>query len=243
MKKHKKRMWHLKYEMMGANIMANLIGVLFVNVSMNRFEGSQLLEIWRNPVAHVIDLLFTPFAFCFVLLMTIFYEKPIRRYLNNMTAGQPAATELERKARLRLLNEPFVLIGLDLSMWGLAAIVYPLLFWAYDSGSEMIEQSLIGNISTGLITATVAFFLLEHVLQKRLAPVIFPEGGLSAVPRTLRIRIRMRLVALLVACNIIPLLNILFLFNSIERGRYAPQERLHSAHGRLQRFYLAVGSV
>jgi hypothetical protein len=56
---------------------------------------------------------------------------------------------------------------------------------------------------------TLAFFLLEHVLQKILAPDVFPQGGLYKIPKTMRIRIRMRLTALIVACSLIPLLSIL----------------------------------
>ncbi len=42
-----------------------------------------------------------------------------------------------------------------------------------------------------------------------MVPHFFPNGGLSTTPRTLRIRIRTRLIALLLASNIIPLLSIL----------------------------------
>jgi sigma-B regulation protein RsbU (phosphoserine phosphatase) len=74
---------------------------------------------------------------------------------------------------------------------------------------------LVLNISTGIITVTVAFFLLEHVLQKRLARHFFPDGGLYKIPRTLRIRIRTRLTALLFACNLIPLFSILQVIDRI----------------------------
>lgn len=50
---------------------------------------------------------------------------------------------------------------------------------------------------------------MEHGIQKREGPYFFPDGGLSAIPKTLRIRIRTRLVALLLACNLIPLRAIL----------------------------------
>ena len=54
-------------------------------------------------------------------------------------------------------------------------------------------------------------------MQKRLAPYFFPDGGLSAIPKTLRIRIRTRLVALLFACNLIPLISIiLILYRTLE---------------------------
>jgi sigma-B regulation protein RsbU (phosphoserine phosphatase) len=76
------------------------------------------------------------------------------------------------------------------------------------------------SLSTGFITVTLAFFLLEHVLQKRLAPYFFPEGELSRIPKTLRIRIRTRLVALLFACNLLPLFSILHIFYRITGTEY-----------------------
>ncbi|MGW8301627.1 MAG: PP2C family protein-serine/threonine phosphatase, partial [Desulfobacterales bacterium] len=113
------------------------------------------------------------------------------------------------------MNEPFVLIALSFSMWLLAAIVYPLLHWVYGSGSNMVQRVLTNALSSGIITVTVAFFLLEHILQKKLAPRFFPEGGLTTVPRTLRIRIRTRLVAMLFACNLIPLVSIVWMLHRI----------------------------
>ena len=99
---------------------------------------------------------------------------------------------IERSARQRLLNEPFVLISLSFSMWLLSAIIYPVAFWALDIGRYWMQSSCFMSLSTGLIIVTVAFFLLEHVLQKQLAPHFFPNGGLYTIPKTLRIRIRTR---------------------------------------------------
>ncbi len=98
---------------------------------------------------------------------------------------------------------------LDISMWFLAAIIFSITYWILDAGSYFIQRSLITALTNGLVTVTLAFFLLEHVLQKRLAPYFFPNGGLSMIPRTLRIRIRTRLIALLFACNLIPLASII----------------------------------
>ncbi len=84
------------------------------------------------------------------------------------------------------------------------------------------NAACIMALSTGLVTVTVAFFLLEHVLQKRLAPYFFPDGGLYAIPKTLRIRIRTRLVALLFACNLIPLISIILVLNRISGSQHEP---------------------
>jgi sigma-B regulation protein RsbU (phosphoserine phosphatase) len=202
---------HLKNDMMGANFLANFAGVFLVNGLLIVAEGAPPRTVWTHPVAYWVDTLFTPFAFVFVTAASLIYERPIRHFLNVTFKGESPARNLKRIASRRLLNEPFVLIALDLSMWLLAAAVYPLLHWAYGTGSNMIQRSLYLNISTGLITITMAFFMLEHILQKKLAPLFFPSGGLTAIPKTMRIRIRTRLAALLFACNLIPLISIILI--------------------------------
>jgi sigma-B regulation protein RsbU (phosphoserine phosphatase) len=189
-------------------------------------------KIWENALPFWVDRLFDPFAFSFIGVMTVLYERPFRRYLNRSFRGESIPGDLRFDARRRLLNEPFVLIALDLSMWLLAAIVYPFLHWAYDSGAQLIQSSLYYCLSTGLVTATVAFFILEHLLQKRLVPHFFPEGGLSAIPKTLRTRIRTRLVALLFACNLIPLFSMIMILHIISGSHREPAlaiEMLRSA--------------
>jgi serine phosphatase RsbU (regulator of sigma subunit) len=205
----KRKLLHLKNEMLAANFLANIIGVFVVNALMYTGEGFTNKILWEYTIPFWIDALFTPFAFTFVTVMTLRHEKPIRRYLTAMYKQTPIPEDLEKIARQRLLNEPFVLITYDFSMWLLSAIVYPLLHWIYNSGPTMIQSSLYHSLSCGVITITVAFFLLEHILQKKLAPYFFPLGGLYAVPKTLRIRIRTRLAALLLACNLIPLFSII----------------------------------
>jgi sigma-B regulation protein RsbU (phosphoserine phosphatase) len=205
------KQFHLKNEMLGANFLANFIGVFFVNGLLLLAEGKPPKYVWTHPVAYWVDALFTPFAFIFVALATLAYEKPIRRCLNKMFRAEPIAADLSTAARRRLLNEPFVLICLDFSMWLLAAVIYAAINWAYGGGANMVQRSLYLSISTGLITITLAFFMLEHLLQKTLSPHFFPDGGLTTVPRTLRIRIRTRLVALLFACNLIPLISIVLI--------------------------------
>jgi sigma-B regulation protein RsbU (phosphoserine phosphatase) len=218
--------FHLKNEMLMANLLANFIAVFFFQVLMFRAEPDPPDYIWQNPVFEMIDMFFTPAAFIFVIIMTLRYERPIRKYLETRFANKSVSKDLEEAARRKLLNEPYVLIGLSLSMWLLSALVYTLMWWFLDVGTYWIHRSLFMSISTGLITVTLAFFLLEHVLQKRLAPFFFPEGKISSIPKTLRIRIRTRLVALLFACNLIPLLSILHIFYRITGTEYDPVTQL-----------------
>ncbi len=218
--------WHLKNDMLAANLLANLIAVTFVQMLMFRAEPEPPGYIWQIPSIDFIDLVFTPAAFIFVIVMTLIYERPIRSYLHARYAGKPVAKEMENLARRKILNEPFVAIGLDLSMWVLAAVVYGGVFWIYDIGSFWIQRSFYVSLSTGLITVTLAFFLMEHVLQKRLAPYIFPEGGLYSVSKTLRIRIRTRLIALFLGCNLIPFFSILHIVQRITQTNDDPSNTL-----------------
>jgi len=209
------RSLHLKNEMSVANFLANLIGVLFVTKLSGMTETPYPEHFFQNPIVDLIDTLFAPVAFTFVAIMTLKYEKPIRHYLTAIFNQEPIPEKLEAEARRRILNEPFVLIALDFSMWSLAALLYPLMFWIVGAETQVIQRSFINSLSIGFITITVAFFFLEHILQKRLASYFFPNGGLSKVPGTLRIKIRTRLAALLFACNLIPLYFILQLIYRI----------------------------
>ena len=209
------KLFHLKNEMLVANFLANFIGVTFVNGILFWAEGRASHYIWNNLWLDIFDSSFTPFAFVFVAVATLVYEKPIRRYLDAVYADTPIDEDLKITACRRLLNEPFALIVLDLCMWLLAATLYPILHWIADSGTGIIQRSLVMSVTTGLITVTIAFFFLEHISQKRLAPLFFPNGGLYRIPRTLRIRIRTRLAALLLACNVIPLASLVSAFQRI----------------------------
>ena len=202
--------FHLRNEMLVANGLANFVGVFFVNAMLWVAEGFPAdKQMWQQGLPYWVDALFTPFAFSFVAVMTLLYEKPIRRYLSLSFKQASIPQDLETTAQQRLLNEPFVLITLSFSMWLLSAAIYSLIHWAYGSGSNMVQRTLYSALITGVITVTVAFFMLEHILQKKLAPLFFPDGGLTSVPQTLRIRIRTRLIALLFACNLIPLITIM----------------------------------
>ena len=236
------KLLYLKNGMLFANGIANFTAVFFVQNFIFRAEPLPD-QIWKNPIYYWTDIIFPPVAFIFVAVMTLLYEQQIRIYLNTKFRNKLVPEDLENKARQRLLNEPFILITLDLSMWLLAAVVYTILHLTLDSGSSLIQRTIFTNLSTGFITVTLAFFLLEHVLQKRLAPLFFPEGGLCEIPKTLRIRIRTRLAALLFACNLIPLFSIIHIFQRIVENYQDPFVALnHLRQVLLTSSYVFIGA-
>jgi sigma-B regulation protein RsbU (phosphoserine phosphatase) len=202
------KLFYIKNVMLVANGLANFIGAVLVNALLSDVEG-HLLPMNKASAFQTFHIVFTLTAFSFAIIFTLLYERPIRQYLNSLSNNTAMPGEFVNKARRRLLNEPFVLLALDMGIWLTAAIVYSVFHWLLGGGPVEIQSTISDALANGLVTVTLAFFLLEHVLQKILAPYVFPEGGLYKIPKTMRIRIRMRLAALMVACSLIPLISIL----------------------------------
>ena len=200
--------------MMIFNFIAISIGVTTVFILSYRSISPPTPEI-EHLTARIAFVL-EPIGFLLFIGLTIFFERPIRRFLDLTYQQAAIPPELEAKARQRLLNEPFFLIGLDFLWWMLAAALYPISYYQYNAGEMIVGRALLQNILVGLVTTTTAFFILEYVLQKMMVPYFFPNGGLYMTPKTLRIRIRNRLAALLLACNLVPFLAIF----AILRGTY-----------------------
>jgi adenylate cyclase len=195
-------LFFLKNRMLFANMAANIIGVVIVLFLMHGpasplTPGLDILSWW-------IHLIFLPFTFVVPIMVVVRYERPIRSYLHRRYSHPPVSPAMLTQAQRRLLNEPFFLIALDLVIWLTAAMVYPLVFWAFHAPEVEIIRAIGMGVITGLITTASAFFILEHVLQRHIVHHLFPEGGLSATPKTLRIRISTRLGALVLAANIVP---------------------------------------
>ena len=199
--------YRLKNSMLFSSVISNAIGVAVVLFLTQ--QSAALLPFEIMQLADGLNRFFLPVSFIVPFGLILLYERPIRAYLKRSYQNRPLPEGLAVEARRKLLNEPFFLIGLSFCIWLAAALIYSGAFWAQGAGWGVIRSAFYRSFYTGLITVTVAFFVLEFALQRRVAPYFFPKGGLSATPRTLRIRIRTRLVALLLASNIIPLISIL----------------------------------
>lgn len=189
-----------------ANVIANLIGVM-VAIYLFRRTGIADLDLAHNLLAPI-NLIFIPLSFIVPTAAALYYERPIRRYLALRHGGQRISEDLGIQCRRRLLNEPFFLLALNALVWLCAAVTYATYYWKSGAGQKVIVGALSLNLQVGLVSVTVAFFVIEFFLRRRLVPFFFPEGGMSRVPRTIHIRIRSRLIAFLAAINLIPMITL-----------------------------------
>ncbi len=212
-------LFRVKNAMLFSNLISNAIGVsvvMFLNGRTGFRFPEEILEASR-----AVDAVFLPLSFFLPLILTLAYERPIRQYVDMPAQGRTISDDARRVVRRRLLNEPFFLIAVDMAMWMIAAVVYSAAYRASGAGTDAVLRPVFLSLFTGVITVTVAFFVFEHVRRRILAPFFFPAGGLYATPKTVRIRIRTRLVAFLFACNIVPFLAVL---NLLREALYSPMD-------------------
>ncbi len=104
-----------------------------------------------------------------------------------MSSGGGRLPGVDPSARQRLLNEPFFIIAVDFLIWITAAVVYTASIYRMPFGPSLAGGVFSQALFVGIITTTIAFFVLEWRLQKGLIPVLFPEGGLYATRGALKI--------------------------------------------------------
>ena len=219
-----RKRFRLKNRMLLANLVSNLIGAVGVNALLLRSTRTLSTE-FGQAYATLIEIIFTPTVFIFAVAATLVYEGPIRRYVDQYFHGQ-AASDVPLEVQQRVLNEPFFGVMLDGAIWLFAAVFWALLFYFVGEPAFVVQRVLVRSLSVGLITCTVAFFVLEHVLQRVMVPFFFPRGRLYGVPRTLRVSIGVRLVALLLACNLVPFVTLILYHFQIGSAGEDPLTRL-----------------
>lgn len=223
--------FRIKNAMMFMNLISNGIGVLVLMFLVHRIGEPPSAEV--VALSNRIHTYFLPLSLVVPLIATLLYERPVRRFLHIFSRGKTHLETAPEDVKRRVLNEPFFLIALDFAVWLVASFLYPLVFRLSGIQDAPITETFFRNIYTGLITTTIAFFVLEFVLQRRVVPHLFPNGRLSMTPRTIRIRIRTRLVAFLFACNLVPLFSVISQFGLTSISGGDPARTLADMKSRL----------
>jgi adenylate cyclase len=213
--------------MLAGNLFANLMGVAIM-AALDRW--AYMIRLPRIPEIIWLVVGYDVFAFTVGLVSLLTYERPIRAHLADIAQGRESYPALVEKARRRLINEPWVAVGLNLFLWGLASLVFPLVLFQLPVLFHLAGVMALRALFVGAITVTTAFFLLEHMLQHQLAPVFFPHGGLSRVRGAWRIRIGVRMAGLLLGACMIPFMAIIFTIRGsarlVEVGSFPSREVL-----------------
>ncbi|MBT3256359.1 MAG: adenylate/guanylate cyclase domain-containing protein [Deltaproteobacteria bacterium] len=198
----KRRYFFLANAMVIANGVANMCAVVAINNLM------RATMIKASPETLTFTSNFSPFyslsAGVFSVAVMLLYEQPIRQCLKMIHQQETPSPDQLKKARRKLLNEPYFAISLTFFTWIVPSIILAAVYMNSNELSQVTILVVLRTLLTGLAAVAAAFFLLEYALQMFLAPVFFPEGRLWATPGTLRLWIGARLAALALAISIVP---------------------------------------
>ncbi len=197
------------------NFTANLVGWAAVEILSRSWLPEAFFH--AGETRRMLAILFPPAAFFFASLANVAYELPFRSCFRAITEGKAVSPQLLQRARRRTLNQPYFAAGLDFAIWLVAGISFGLVVHRSSEIGYLALASFLQPVVTGLLTAILAFFFIEHVIQHRLAPILFPNGALHAVRGTLRIRIGTRTAALVFATSLVPLCAILLTIYGFSR--------------------------
>jgi sigma-B regulation protein RsbU (phosphoserine phosphatase) len=218
------RLFCLKNAMLTANLLATAIGAgllyIIYEFVLRGYQTDKYVE-FHIRTANYFGPIFALF-FAFIII----YEWPIRRFFDNLGSDTPISSKLESRVRKRLLNEPFFIIGMDMAAWILAGVAFAAFERNFGLTWQEISMNRFDALLTGLVSTTIAFFLLERILQSYLAPYVFPKGKLYDVKGTRRINLAVRLYAVFVAINLIPFLAILISLYRVAVSNRNPAESL-----------------
>ncbi len=191
--KNRLHYYHLTNAILLGTLIANILGDQITRIFLSNRDSDLSQEI--ITLVSFVDFYYLIFACLFATVAIVFYEFPIRHCLKNCYKGRQSDPEMMKKAQRRLLNEPYLIIALNVILWGVGAFV----FWLIGSGAPHI------GIACGMVTVILAFFWVEHVSQKNLIPIFFPEGGLSKIKGAKTVGLGLRIGGWLSAVSIIPL--------------------------------------
>jgi len=177
----------------------NLGGAILVFIYFHWIDFTAL-ENARMPTAG--ELVY--FVVGFVLLVTIGYRinvwwaKPLRE------GGEAAG--LSEVGRRRALQLPFMFALVSAIGWMLATIIWGVAWPLIDGSFEPrhAARMMFGMLMAASLAVATVFFLVEHRWRQSL-PLLFPEGGVTAVPGAPRVSVRARLLVIFLLISLIPI--------------------------------------
>ncbi len=197
-----------------ANFLANVFGVVMINLVQGDIVG--LLSPESVEKAGQVSKIFDPVVFSLCILVALIFERPVRQCFGYPEVTAAPSTLLE-KARKRVLLTPYFYMAMNFVAWLAGGIIYPLVLSQAGAPSFLVVRMVAQCFIIGLITCSLAFFLVEAILQKCFMVRFFPQGGvfaISGVPRTL---ILTRLMVLFIISGFVPCVVSLLMASGMHR--------------------------
>ncbi len=197
-----KKVFFLKNAMLIGNLVSHAISWMMISTFSHHSPAIEMSKAWK--LGKKLDYYSSPVFITLLILVTVMYEKPIRKFISLKFSNEHIDEKLEQKAKKRLLNEPFIFVVFNFTLWATGAVVYSVVLKYLDYNCQVVNVIMQSIFHVAMINAVITFFLLEKVSQVRMAPLLFPEGHLVSVPGTAKVSIRKKLLAFYFAGTMLP---------------------------------------
>ena len=162
------------------------------------------------------------------MLFQYMAQRPISGVIKRLRKGEKIDEGAWVRGRRRLLNLPFAITVIDLATWLIVpAVVIHIAI--YTSGQEYKGVLFVyfRTFMIGIISSTLAFFLLEDYIRRKLIPIFFPKGRLAELSKTFKLPVRKRIRLLYMSGTSVPMF---ILVGSIFLSIWNLEENTVSAH-------------
>ena len=183
------------------NFAANIAGNLTI-VLLNLFTPLEVFKDWQSFLKQsgwILLVIALPLIFLTAIVLQYLIQRPISEFYTQFQSGQEIDTDLQQRARRRILNLPLTLGAANLALWIIAtAVMAPFIYYAAkinlsDIGAVTGFYLFFRTVILGLMAAFISFFLVDDYCRKKLVPLLFPAGRLAATPGTVKISILRRI--------------------------------------------------
>ncbi len=192
------------------NLGSSLIGFMAI-VAFNLFTPLEFFELRKaffvEEGGWIVLVFFLPSSLFIAGLLQHRMQRPISEMLSRIHSGETVGEALQEKARRRLLNLPFLLAMLTLLMWVLIPIaIVTTIHYLWDVSIKTSLFIFFRAVMVGLVASTISFFHVEAYSREKLIPLFLPEGGLAAIPGTIKIPILRRIRVLYMSGTSVPMI-------------------------------------
>jgi len=195
------------------NLTANLLGIIII-IALNLCTPLEFFETTRMLIltqgGWKLFLVFIPLLLLLLGYAQYRVQVPMRELALLIHQGSPLPEGLAQKGKQRLLNLPFLIILINLGAYVIMPALVVIAFYLFRDASLKTCLFLFARaFMIGLVTAFLAFFLIEDHARKALIPFFFPEGRLARTEGTIRVSILRRIRLLNGAGTINPMIILL----------------------------------
>ena len=191
------------------NYIANFSGN-FIIVLLNFFTPLSAYEDWQKTLSEGHWVVIPAALISIVTLVTLLQrlvQQPISDVLKKIQLKEKPQLELQMKARRRLLNLPYIMVLVNVTLWiVLTALLMPVMYILINMTVPGFFYGFFRLVMIGVISSFISFFLIDDYCRHRLIPLFFPEGKLALIPGTVKISILRRIRVLFGAGTNAPLI-------------------------------------